>query len=184
MLMLDTGATTALTRAAPGGCQALSASPTASGISMSTMSDRAMLAGFDGNALDQQREDDRHDIHGDDHEHDHQADGERHVALRQIRQLEKKGRAGGDATQQQSDAEWFIQAEHSGKPDRDKRRQHEVREQGQHDQPAVPQRRKNLRNGKTETNRQVLETTNTTTETFAPLISKSVSGMASALRAL
>ena len=46
MLMLDTGATNALTRPAVGGCQALSASPTASGISISRISDRAMLAGF------------------------------------------------------------------------------------------------------------------------------------------
>ena len=51
MLMLETGATTALTRAGTRGMPGPSASPTASGISISTMSDRAMLAGSDRYAL-------------------------------------------------------------------------------------------------------------------------------------
>src|SRR3954469_19450812 len=46
MLMLDTGATNARTRPALGGCHALNARPTASGISISRIRDRAMLAGF------------------------------------------------------------------------------------------------------------------------------------------
>src|SRR5688572_4976410 len=46
MLMLEMGATNALMRPAAGGCHARSASPTASGISISRMRDRAMLAGF------------------------------------------------------------------------------------------------------------------------------------------
>ncbi len=109
---------------------------------------------IDGHALDQQREDDRHVSHRDDHENDHDAHRKRHVAFRQIRQLDEKGSAGRDATQQQSHSEWFVQAEHSGKPDRGKRRQHEIRQQGQHDQPDVSQRSKNLRDGETQSNGQ------------------------------
>ncbi len=46
MLMLETGAPNALTRPAVEGCHAFSASPTARGINISRMSDRAILAGF------------------------------------------------------------------------------------------------------------------------------------------
>ena len=74
--------------------------------------------------------------------------------FRQIGELEEKGRAARDANQQQSDREWFVQAEHSGKPDGGNRRQHEIREQGQHDEPDVSQRRKNLRDGQSQPDRQ------------------------------
>jgi hypothetical protein len=105
------------------------------------------VGGIHGDALEQQREDDRHVSHRDNHQHDHQADRERHVALRQISELEEKGRTARETDQQQSDPQWFIQAEHSGKPDRDNRRQHEIRQQGTRDEPAVSQRGKNLRHG-------------------------------------
>ena len=63
------------------------------------------------------------------------------------RRLEEKGRTPREANQQQSDPQWFIQAEHSGKADRDNRRQDEIGEQGQHHKPDVSQRGKNLRHG-------------------------------------
>ena len=70
-----------------------------------------------GDALEQQREDDRHIANRDDHQHDHQADREWHVGLRQIGELEEKRSAARESHQQQSDRQWFIQAEHSGEPD-------------------------------------------------------------------
>ena len=62
--------------------------------------------------------------------------------------------AGRDATQEQSHTEWFVKAEHSGKPHCGKGRQQEIRQQGEHDQPAVSQWGKNLAEGETQSNGQ------------------------------
>jgi hypothetical protein len=109
---------------------------------------------IDGDAFDQQRKDERHVPHGDDHEHDHQADGKRHVAFRQIRQLDEERGTGRNAAEQQAHAEWFIKVEDSGKRDCGKGRQHEIGQQGKRDQPAVSQWSKNLIEGEAQSNGQ------------------------------
>ena len=154
MLMLDTGATTALTRAALGGCHARSARPTASGISMSTMSDRAMLTGStdtpstsNGRTIGMyptvitMRTTIMPTANG-------------MLPFARSASLRRKGAPAAMPHSSNPTPSGSSRPSTLASPMRGKRRQHEIRQQGQHDQPDVSQWRKNLAEGEPQSNGQ------------------------------